>query len=107
MAASLRWVAHFSAADRSPNTMRLHTAFGCALSDLLATPDRLRAAGVAPLGFNGAAVDEPVVIGWMPAGSVFFNDPDGHLLEFIGIVSYSEWTMATGISEAEAPGTRK
>ena len=26
---------------------------------------------------------EPIVHGWMPAASVFFRDPDGHLLEFI------------------------
>jgi lactoylglutathione lyase len=48
-------------------------------------------------------VDEPVVIGWMPAASVFFTDPDGHLLEYLamlqeaprperGVVRYSEWT---------------
>jgi catechol 2,3-dioxygenase-like lactoylglutathione lyase family enzyme len=26
---------------------------------------------------------EPIVHGWMPAASVFFTDPDGHLLELI------------------------
>ena len=26
---------------------------------------------------------EPIVHGWMPAASVFFKDPDGHLLELI------------------------
>jgi lactoylglutathione lyase len=26
---------------------------------------------------------EPIVHGWMPAASVFFRDPDGHLLELI------------------------
>jgi lactoylglutathione lyase len=85
-----------------PNTMQLHTAFACSLPDVLAAPDRLRAAGVAPLGFHGEPVDEPVVIGWMPAVSLFFRDPDGHLLEYIamlsdaprpdvGVVPYSEW----------------
>ena len=48
--------------------------------------------------------DEPMVFCWMPAISIYFNDPDGHDLEFIGIlpgetqpnsekrvVTYQEW----------------
>jgi len=46
--------------------------------------------------------DEPMVFAWMPAIAVYFNDPDGHVLEFIGIlkgdpipeagvVSYRKW----------------
>jgi len=90
-------------AGEAPNRMRLHTAFASALADVLAAPDKLRAAGIAPLGFRGEPVDEPVVIGWMPAASIFFADPDGHLLEYVamlsdaprpdvGVVPYSEWT---------------
>lgn len=44
----------------------------------------------------------PMVFGWMPAISIYFNDPDGHELELIamlpgparpeiGIVSWEEW----------------
>ena len=44
----------------------------------------------------------PVVFCWMPAVSIYFDDPDGHLLEFIavlkgkgrpdlGVVTYDEW----------------
>jgi lactoylglutathione lyase len=87
----------------APNTLHLHIAFRCALVDVLAAPDRLRTAQITPLGFHGEPVTEPVVIGWMPAASIFFTDPDGHLLEFLamlpeepraeaGVVSYSEWT---------------
>jgi lactoylglutathione lyase len=32
----------------APNTLHLHTAFRCALVDLLTAPDRLRAGGVTP-----------------------------------------------------------
>jgi lactoylglutathione lyase len=89
----------------TPNTLRLHTAFRCALTDVVAAPDRLRTAGVIPLGFDGEPVIEPVVIGWMPAAAIFFKDPDGHLLEFLamlpdrpraeaGVVTYSEWTSS-------------
>ena len=65
------------------------------------------------MGFNGEPVNEPVVIGWMPAASVFFTDPDGHLLEFlamlpdqpraeVGVVPYSEWTAGTSSRAANA-----
>ena len=43
------------------------------------------------------------MIGWMPAATQYFRDPDGHLLEYLamldekpradlGIVPWSEWT---------------
>jgi catechol 2,3-dioxygenase-like lactoylglutathione lyase family enzyme len=48
--------------------------------------------------------EKPMVFCWMPAISIYFNDPDGHELEFIGIlpgtaktekekrvVTYEEW----------------
>ena len=48
----------------------------------------------------------PMVFCWMPAISIYFHDPDGHELEFIGIlpgqtksdeekrvVSYEEWLL--------------
>jgi lactoylglutathione lyase len=47
------------------------------------------------------------VFGWMPAVAIYFNDPDGHLLEFIsmlpeaprpevGVVSWDEWNRQVG-----------
>jgi lactoylglutathione lyase len=86
----------------APITIRLHLAFGCTLADVVAAPERLRTAGIEPTGFYGEAVNEPVVIGWMPAAAVFFKDPDGHLLEYVamlpdaarpdfGVASYSQW----------------
>lgn len=30
--------------------------------------------------------EKPMVFCWMPAISIYFNDPDGHELEFIGIL---------------------
>lgn len=86
----------------APQRMSLHVAFRVALDDLLAAPTRLREVGVEPRGFFGEPVDEPVVLGWMPAGSLYFHDPDGHLLEYlamldqppkpeVGIVPWSDW----------------
>ena len=56
-----------------------------------------------PLDFSGNPTKEPVVLGWMPAASLYFYDPDGNLLEFLsmlpdspepllGVVSWSHWT---------------
>lgn len=53
--------------------------------------------------------DEPMVFCWMPAVSIYFSDPDGHYLEFIGllpgstkgidekrVVTYKEWLEIKG-----------
>jgi lactoylglutathione lyase len=89
----------------SPLTMRLHVAFTSTVDDILSAHARLRAAGVTPRGFRGEPVEEPVVIGWMPAISIYFTDPDGNLLEYLamlpespspdaGIVPHSKWRNA-------------
>ena len=47
--------------------------------------------------------DRPMVFSWIPAVSIYFSDPDGHALEFIGklegrarpelgVLSYEDWT---------------
>ena len=85
-----------------PNAMRLHLAFTSTVEQILAAPAALKSKGVTPKGFHGEPVEEPVVIGWMPAISLYFTDPDGHLLEYLamlpeeprpatGVVPYSEW----------------
>jgi lactoylglutathione lyase len=90
----------------SVNSMQLHIAFDVALDDVLGAPNRLRAAGVTPLSFFGEETSEPDVLGWMPAAAVYFEDPDGHLLEYLamlpeapraaaGVVPYSAWLSAT------------
>jgi lactoylglutathione lyase len=86
----------------SPNAARLHTAFALDLDAVLASPSVLRRSGAEPLDFNGRSATGPSVIGWMPAASVFFHDPDGHLLEYLamlphqprpeaGVVPYGDW----------------
>jgi lactoylglutathione lyase len=89
-----------------PQKMALHTAFRASLADVLTAPRALRSAGVTPPDFDGQPADEPVVVAWMPAASVFFRDPDGHLLEYIamlpqeprpelGIVPWHEWELSS------------
>ncbi|MVO16396.1 VOC family protein [Parasedimentitalea huanghaiensis] len=86
----------------APMGMRLHYAFRSDLNGVLSLPEKLRQAGQQPLGFNGEPIEEPVVIGWMPAVSIYLKDPDGHSLEFLsildetpdsdfGVRSYSDW----------------
>jgi catechol 2,3-dioxygenase-like lactoylglutathione lyase family enzyme len=87
----------------SPLHMRLHIAFRVSLEDVLAAPDQLRDAGIVPLDSGGGAeVSEPIVLTWMPAASVYFDDPDGHSLEYLamlpqppapglGVMPYSTW----------------
>jgi lactoylglutathione lyase len=86
----------------SPLRLSLHTAFTVTLPDILSAPARLREAGITPLDLAGNPVDEPVVLAWMPAASLYFQDPDGNLLEYItmlpdppaaerGVVPWSAW----------------
>jgi lactoylglutathione lyase len=91
----------------SPLQMRLHIAFSVELEQVLASVGRLREAGLTPLDFGGGnPIGEPVVLCWMPAASVYFDDPDGHSLEFIamlpdrprpelGRMSWSDWRRIT------------
>lgn len=89
-------------AGSSPQRLSLHVAFRTDLPNLLESPGRLRAANVEPLDFWGSPSDEPTVLAWMPAASVYFHDPDGNLLEFLamlpeaaeperGVVRWSQW----------------
>jgi lactoylglutathione lyase len=86
----------------SVNSLTLHIAFDVALDDVLAAPERLRDRGVTPLSFFGQETTQPDVLAWMPAAAVYFQDPDGHLLEYLamldteprpdaGIVPWSDW----------------
>jgi lactoylglutathione lyase len=90
----------------SPLRMHLHIAFAVDLPNVFESVAALRRAGLTPRsGGVGAPINEPVVLSWMPAASVYFDDPDGHSLEFIcmldetprpelGRVSWSEWRRA-------------
>lgn len=71
----------------SPVRLRLHIAFQTELEQVIRSVDAPRAWGVMPRSSGGGPeVDEPVVFPWMPAASVYFDDPDGHSLECISIL---------------------
>ncbi|HEX8045183.1 VOC family protein [Rhizobium sp.] len=86
----------------APLRMRLHIAFRVTLEDVLGSAAALKAHGIQPLDLNDNPSDEPVVLGWMPAVSQYFADPDGHSIEYIhvledaadpgfGVKPYSQW----------------
>ena len=92
------------AGGSAPQKTTTHIAFAASRDDVIAAPSALRLAGITPLDFDGHPTDEPVVLAWMPAASIYFHDPDGHLLEYIamlaedprpdrGVLRWHEWTQ--------------
>ena len=63
-----------------------HLAIVLSLPELLVIGGKLNGHGVATRNFAGENTTEPSVIGWMPSAQLYFNDPDGHVLEFIALL---------------------
>ena len=92
----------------APVSIRSHVAFQVTLASIEAAVPALRAAGITPRnGGRGPEISEPVVLAWMPAASVYFDDPDGNSLEYItmlpdaprpglGRVALSAWRSLDG-----------
>jgi len=70
----------------SPMRMRLHIAFDIGLENIAGSIAALRRAGITPHDGDGGPIEEPIVFAWMPAASVYFDDPDGHSLEYIAML---------------------
>ena len=94
------------AGGSAPQKTTMHIAFAAALDDVIAAPRALQLAGITALDFDGHPTDEPVVLAWMPAASIYFRDPDGHLLEYIamlpgdprpdrGVLTWHEWALSS------------
>ena len=83
--------------------VKLHFAFRCEVEDVLyKSVEFLKHRNLSPYNFLKDGTERPMVFAWMPAVSIYFNDPDGHSLEFIailegtarpeaGVVSYEDW----------------
>ncbi len=80
-----------------------HFAFRCDKEFILnKSVDFLKERDLKPYNFLKDGTEIPMVFAWMPAISIYFNDPDGHYLEFIsilegksrpelGVISYEDW----------------
>ena len=84
-----------------------HFAFRCDVDDVLynVVPFLIQR-NLKPRNFLRDGSEKPMVFAWMPAIAIYFDDPDGHELEFIamlegegkprlGIVSYDQWLEQT------------
>ncbi|MBB3945735.1 lactoylglutathione lyase [Rhizobium skierniewicense] len=80
----------------SPLQMRLHVAFRTTLDQVIEAPAYLRSKRVVPRSGAGVEIHEPSVFPWMPSANVYFDDPDGHQLEYI--------TMLPGKPRPDIPG---
>lgn len=80
-----------------------HFAFQCdPMWVLLESESFLKSHDIDSRNFLNDETKGPMVFAWMPAISIYFADPDGHSLEFIGIlegeskpengvISYNDW----------------
>jgi catechol 2,3-dioxygenase-like lactoylglutathione lyase family enzyme len=80
-----------------------HFAFRCDVDDIInKSVQFLESKQLQPYNRLNSGGNEPMVFAWMPAVAIYFDDPDGHALEFIailegearpelGVVSYQDW----------------
>jgi lactoylglutathione lyase len=82
-----------------------HFAFEVELHELPALVSRLEGQGIEFRDFFQQRTTTPTVFGFIPAASIYFDDPDGHVLELLApiagaprpdlsVVSWAEWTRA-------------
>lgn len=91
--------------------IRMHFAFQCESDWVLnESVSFLKSKGLACRNFLADGTERPMVFAWMPAISIYFADPDGHSLEFIGllegeskpeagVISYDQWLALEGKGE--------
>lgn len=84
-----------------------HFAFRCDVDAVLnKSIFYLKERNLKPYNFLKDEIERPMVFAWMPAIAIYFNDPDGNVLEFIailegearpelGVIAYEEWLEVT------------
>jgi catechol 2,3-dioxygenase-like lactoylglutathione lyase family enzyme len=64
-----------------------HFAFECEPDWILnESVEYLKSRNIKCRNFLNDGTERPMVFSWMPAISIYFEDPDGHSLEYIGIL---------------------
>jgi len=91
--------------------VKMHFAFRCDKEDILNNSiSFLKERKLNPYNFLKDNNEIPMVFSWMPALAIYFDDPDGHCLEFIsilegqpkpelGIITFDEWERKTKINK--------
>lgn len=85
---------------------RQHFALRISIEDMRQAKQRLLDKGLTPRNFLNDGTQDPMVFGWMPAVAIYFEDPDGHSLEYIapldgeprpdlGVIRWEEWESLT------------
>ncbi len=89
-----------------PEIEKRHFAFRCDVEDVLhKSVGWLKERNLESYNFLKDETEKPMVFAWMPAIAIYFDDPDGNVLEFIailegnpkpelGVISYEEWLKA-------------
>jgi lactoylglutathione lyase len=93
--------------DYGPPVRKSHFAMAVTMPELLAAGKRLNDLGVNTRNFANEMTTEPSVIGWMPSAQLYFDDPDGHLLEFITLLDDEPDPTFIGPLSAWRPRTSK
>lgn len=75
--------------ETSGEIQRRHIAFSISLEELRNAIEWLKTKGIEAREAFGLLPSEPLVHAWMPAASVYFNDPDGNSLEYISLLEGS------------------
>lgn len=89
--------------EQKENLQTRHFAFSSTKEYILNHAiDFLQNNSLQPYNFLKDGSTKPMVFAWMPALTIYFNDPDGNSLEFIallegdgkpelGVISYEDW----------------
>lgn len=96
----------------TPLVQRQHFAFRVDLDDLRQAREQLAALGVRTENFHGEDEGGLMVFPFMPAVSIYFDDPDGHSIEYLAmlddepkpdlqIMPWSEWERLHGRHDDE------
>lgn len=70
----------------TPEKHRGHFAFRVSPDTLFSIQERLKREGLNPRTFLEDDTDSLYVFPWLPAVSVYFQDPDGNSLEFLAML---------------------
>lgn len=71
----------------TPLVQRQHFAFRVDVEDIVHANDYLKELGIESTNFYGDSPEELMVFSFMPAVSIYFNDPDGHSIELIAMLN--------------------